>query len=125
VVAHPRVLGDDVVDGVPGPVPPWYVLPRADLGLGHTGGERQQHARDQGEHDEQPADRERASHAVPFGRSRRSHGGEGAEMGRALPTMLTRRAPMHPPIMTNGFVWEYLDVGGTAVGRSTPFSERD
>jgi len=39
--------------------------------------------------------------------------------------MLTRRAPMHPPIMTNGFVWEYLDVGGTAVGRSTPFSERD
>src|SRR5205814_2338310 len=46
-------------------------------------------------------------------------------MVRPRAGMLTRRAPIHPPTVTAGFAWDYLDAGGSAVGRSTIFAERD
>ena len=46
-------------------------------------------------------------------------------MGRSRAGMLTRRAPTHPPTVTEGFAWDYLDAGGTSVGRSEVFAARD
>jgi len=39
--------------------------------------------------------------------------------------MLTRHGPIHPPTVTEGFAWDYLDAGGAAVGRSEVFAGRD
>ncbi len=46
-------------------------------------------------------------------------------MGRAGAGILTRRAPIHPPDLTVAFAWDYLDAGGSALGRSEVFDDRD
>ena len=46
-------------------------------------------------------------------------------MGRAWAGILTRRGPIHPPELKVAFAWDYLDAGGSALGRSGVFEERD
>src|SRR5207247_9927861 len=62
---------------------------------------------------------------IAFRRTERAVLSRSRKMGRSRAGILTRHAWIHPPELSVAFAWDYLDTGGSALGRSAVFEERD